>query len=148
MKRWKSVTLLKSERGFTLIEMLFSLTITLIVAQLILQALLVIQPIKENKKEINPLEWELFLHHLKREVKKAEGSTIIDNSLFFDINGEQYSVEMYKDMLRQRVNGVGHVVLLHNVKSYHVEKNGSFIEIVIHDLSDKQHSAKLLYYHE
>ena len=131
-----------------MIEMLFSLTITLIVAHLFLQSMLVIQPMRENNEEINPLEWELFLHSLKREVKKAENSTVSNDSLYLYFEGSQYSVEKYKNLLRQRVNGAGHVVLLHNVKSYEVEKEEHFIHLTVYDLSNKMHSAKLLYYHE
>ncbi len=142
------MTLLKQENGFTMIEMLFALSITLIVAHLFLQSMLVLQPMRENNQELNPLEWELFLHNLKREVKKAENSTVVNGNLFLQFEGSQYSVEKYKNLLRQRVNGVGHVVLLHNVKNYNVEKEEHFINLTVYDLSNKQYSAKLLYYHE
>ena len=96
------MTLLKQENGFTMIEMLFALSITLIVAHLFLQSMLVLQPMRENNQELNPLEWELFLHNLKREVKKAENSTVVNGNLFLQFEGSQYSVEKYKNLLRQR----------------------------------------------
>lgn len=142
------MTLLKWENGFTMIEMLFSLTITLIVAHLFLQAMLVVQPMRADNEEVNPLEWELFLHSLKREVKKAENTTVVNGNLYLHLEDRQYSVEKYRNLLRQRVNGAGHVVLLHNVKSYAVEKEGHFIHLTVYDLSDRKYSAKLLYYHE
>lgn len=140
--------LLKLENGFTLIEMLLSLTIMLIVGHLFLQSMFVVQPLQKNEREVNPLEWELFLHNLKRDIRMAESSSVDGNTLYYFTNGKQYSVSMYKDIMRRQADGKGHVIMLHNVGSFKAEETGRFIKVTVTDLSDKKYNANLLFYHE
>ncbi|MGN1387135.1 MAG: competence type IV pilus minor pilin ComGF [Bacillus sp. (in: firmicutes)] len=140
--------LLKRENGFTLIEMLLSLTIMLIVAHLFLQSMFVVQPLQKNEREMNPLEWELFLHNLKRDIRMAESSSVAGNTLYYFTNGKQYSVSMYNNIMRRQADGKGHVIMLHNVGSFKAEETGRFIKVTVTDLSNKKYNANLLFYHE
>ena len=136
--------LLKRESGFTLIEMLFSLTIMLIVAHLFLQTMLVVQPLKAGADEMNQLEWELFMHSLKKEIRMADTASAKGDKLDYFKEGTQYTVTQYKNILRRQAFGTGHVILLHNVKSFKVERQGDFIKLTVADLSGKQYIANLL----
>ncbi|MBD3108122.1 prepilin-type N-terminal cleavage/methylation domain-containing protein [Bacillus sp. AGMB 02131] len=142
--KWNFVMLLKRESGFTLIEMLFSLTIMLIVAHLFLQTMLVVQPLKAGADEMNPLEWELFMHSLKKEIRMADTASAKGDKLDYIKEGTQYTVSRYNNILRRQAFGTGHVILLHNVKSFKVERQGDFIKLTVADLSGKQYIANLL----
>ena len=93
---------------------------------------------------MNPLEWELFMHSLKKEIRMADTASAQGNKLDYFKEGKQYTVSQYNNILRRQAFGTGHVILLHNVKSFKVERQGDFIKLTVEDLSGKQYIANLL----
>lgn len=121
------------ERGFTLIEMLFSLLIFMMIATLILQILLVIEKTRETKNGINQMEWELFIQDIEREVRKSQSNEIVDNKIILSKNSQLISIGKYNSIIRRRVDYTGHEVLLHNVNTFDVRKEEHAIIISVSD---------------
>ncbi|MGM9926236.1 MAG: competence type IV pilus minor pilin ComGF [Bacillus sp. (in: firmicutes)] len=140
--------LLRREQGFTLIEMLFSLVAFIIMAALILQTLLVIEPAKQHAKSLNQMEWEMFLNNIKREVRKGSQTTVSKTKIYISENQELAIIEQYGNVLRRRVDFSGHQVLLHNVKSFAVSKSNQLIVIKIIDTRNQEFEAVLSVYNE
>jgi len=140
--------LYKREQGFTLIEMLLSILIVIIIAHLILQTMLVLVPQTQKAKGINSREWELFLMNVKREIKSGESVQVSSNKLAIltSFPEEVTSIHRYKNLIRRQVDFKGHEVLLHNVKSLHVEQKDYYIKMTVIDLNDQIFSANLFYY--
>lgn len=139
---------LRKERGFTLVEMLLSLFFFIIIATLLLQLMLVIQREIASKKQLNPLEWEIFLNNIKREVKRGSSNEVKNNKIYISADNRVASIEQYGYILRRRVNNTGHEVMLFNVKHFSAKKENNLIFITVVDRSDKQYSAQLLFYNE
>ena len=140
--------LYKREQGFTLIEILLSILIVIIIAHLILQTMLVLVPQTQKAKGINSREWELFLMNVKREIKSGESVQVSSNKLAIltSFPEEVTSIHRYKNLIRRQVDFKGHEVLLHNVKSLHVEQKDYYIKMTVIDLNDQIFSANLFYY--
>ena len=140
--------LYKQEQGFTLIEMLLSILIVIIIAHLILQTMLVIVPQNEKAKGINSREWELFLMNVKREIKSGESVRVSSNQLAIltSFPEKVSSIHRYNNLIRRQVDFKGHEVLLHNVKSLHVEQKDYYIKMTVIDVNDQIFSANLFYY--
>ena len=140
--------LYKREQGFTLIEMLLSILIVIIIAHLILQTMLVLVPQTQKAKGINSREWELFLMNVKREIKSGESVQVSSNKLAIltSFPEEVTSIHRYKNLIRRQVDFKGHEVLLHNVKSLHVEQKDYYIKMTVIDLNDQIFTANLFYY--
>ncbi|WP_335502886.1 competence type IV pilus minor pilin ComGF [Bacillus sp. JJ722] len=140
--------LLKQERGFTLIEMLLSLVTFIIMATLLLQIVLVVQPVRPTSKVLNHMEWEIFLNNLKREVRRGDNTTVSEKRMYISNSNSITTIEQYGIMLRRRVDFSGHEVMLHNVKNFTVSKIDQMITVHVTDTSDNDYEAILLTYNE
>ncbi|MEH6940377.1 competence type IV pilus minor pilin ComGF [Bacillus sp. JJ722] len=140
--------MLKQERGFTLIEMLLSLVTFIIMATLLLQIVLVVQPVRPTSKVLNHMEWEIFLNNLKREVRRGDNTTVSEKRMYISNSNSITTIEQYGIMLRRRVDFSGHEVMLHNVKNFTVSKIDQMITVHVTDTSDNDYEAILLTYNE
>lgn len=115
-----------SARGFTLIEMLLSLAVFLIIVFFIVSTIPHLRFHQIGDTTAAEMEWNLFLQQAKMEVREALAIRISDNKLFFlketKENGkvvfEWIRYEQYNDVLRRRVDGSGHEILLYGVISF------------------------------
>lgn len=110
--------------------------------------MLVLVPQTQKAKGINSREWELFLMNVKREIKSGESVQVSSNKLAIltSFPEEVTSIHRYKNLIRRQVDFKGHEVLLHNVKSLHVEQKDYYIKMTVIDLNDQIFSANLFYY--
>ena len=121
--------------------MLFSLLIFMVMVGVILQMILTISTTKIKSHSINPMEWELFITNLRTECKTSVSTVAGNSQVHLSINGKQVLIEKYKSMLRRRVNGSGHEILLHGVKAFEVVQQETGIYLEITDQSDRVHTA-------
>ena len=123
----------KDQNGFTLLEVLISFSIVLIIISFLTPFL---QIIGENKSVgLNKYEWEVFKQQAAIEVRAASEMTISLNSLTLTgLAGEKISYERYQDIIRRRVNGTGHEIMVQRIASVKYEPivNGVLISIVDH----------------
>ncbi|MFJ7975077.1 competence type IV pilus minor pilin ComGF [Peribacillus sp. NPDC096379] len=132
MKRF--VTQLNN-RGFTLIEMLLSLSIFILIAGMIVQLYVVVGKELYQDKRLNQMEWEIFLQQIKGELWQSSSQTILNDSIYMVVGENIISIEKYDHILRRRVNRTGHQIMLQNVSSFHCRMEGNKIVISVKDLA-------------
>ncbi|MGE8078102.1 competence type IV pilus minor pilin ComGF [Peribacillus loiseleuriae] len=132
MKRF--VTQLNN-RGFTLIEMLLSLSIFILIAGMIVQLYVAVGKELHQDKRLNQMEWEIFLQQIKEELWLSSSQTILNDSIYMVVGEDIVSIEKYNQILRRRVNRTGHQIMLQNVSSFHCRLEGYKIVISVKDLA-------------
>jgi competence protein ComGF len=130
-------------KGFTLLEMLLSFSVFLIIASFIpLFFQLVAIPSEKNK--LNMLEWEVFLQQAKIEIREATELDVKNGILYLkNVSGQTISYEQYNHLLRRRIDGTGHEILLKNIStvSFQTVTNGYIIVVV--DLGGNEYQARI-----
>jgi competence protein ComGF len=129
----KIFAILQKDKGFTFIEMLVSLVIFTILATLVLQLFLVINTQLNKESSIQPLEWEIFINQLKQEVRKSNVQEVDNGKILLQVDSNIVTIEKYQNMLRRRVNGTGHQVLLQNITGFQPKMEGNKIVITVSD---------------
>jgi competence protein ComGF len=139
----KIFAILQKDKGFTFIEMLVSLVIFTILATLVLQLFLVINTQLNKESSIQPLEWEIFINQLKREVRKSNVQEVDNGKILLQVDSNVVTIEKYQNMLRRRVNGTGHQILLQNITSFQPKMEGNKIVITVSDEEDVNYFRRL-----
>ncbi|RAK22369.1 competence protein ComGF [Anoxybacillus vitaminiphilus] len=125
--------MIKRNSGFTLIEMLITLSGLLIIVSF-MPMLLDIHWVKEQQPErFNRLEWHVFARQIASEVREAREMEIKQSTIYLDkFNGEKVSFEKYGNLIRRRVNGQGHEILLQSVSDvqYKLEHDGIRVKVM------------------
>lgn len=117
MKPFKNVNRLKSEKGFTMLEMLFAFSIFCLTSSFLPLLFGLIFHEHSIESRIQKLEWELFLSQLKIEIHASEDVKVVNNVLVLT-NGElSVSYQQYNNQIRRRVDKKGHEIVLQNVAS-------------------------------
>lgn len=138
------VKLLKSESGYTLAEMLFSFSVWLYVVTLIAMFIPFIYVNTQFSNEVEEKEWEIFLHQSKLELRGARQITAVNQRLtFINFSNERVDYEQYGQLIRRRVDGKGHEILLHFVQSVEFKKQANHIEISVRTVNKQKFSAKI-----
>ncbi|WP_062355909.1 competence type IV pilus minor pilin ComGF [Bacillus kwashiorkori] len=114
VNRWKL-----TDDGFTLLEMLLSLSIFILITMFITIALPLLKYYANSEEITFQMQWEIFLNQAKIELRSSERVLINrKNQLeIYNKKGEIITYEKYKDQLRRRVNQAGHESLLYRVRS-------------------------------
>lgn len=121
----------KSEKGFTLIEMLITFSILLVILAIITPF---IQVIFNSTTENNLHEWNVFVQQMKLEFREATIVTVSNENKILSFKNNQNQTikyELYGTQLRRRVNDTGHEILIQNVKSisFDTEMNGVMVKL-------------------
>ncbi|AKG04313.1 MULTISPECIES: competence type IV pilus minor pilin ComGF [Salimicrobium] len=105
--------MIKDTKGFTLMEVLLSLSI-------LLTALVVLVPLMNY---LRPLEWNgdwqthQYIQLLQEELNTASSVNVQKNNLHYtNIEGSIVSIEQYRNLVRRRVSGKGHETLLFDIR--------------------------------
>jgi competence protein ComGF len=125
--------MMRNNRGFTLVEMLVTLSGFLLIVSL-LPLLLNIDWMKVNQSErFQRLEWQLFIQQVTSEIREAKEIEVNNQTLYlYKFTGEKVSFEKYGYLIRRRVNGQGHEILLQYISDvqYQLEVNGIRIKVM------------------
>jgi competence protein ComGF len=113
----------KSEKGFTLVEMLVSFTLFL----LIISFFPIIIPLAKQTYNpdfsMNEMEWEIFVNQLAMEYREAKEVGIHATTLTLKMENNQIiTYERYEDKIRRRVDESGHEVVLQHIKNIMYEQ--------------------------
>lgn len=112
---------LQNERGFTLIEMLLVLSLSLILLSFVptfMKTIVTGHQIKEASSE----ELLVFFNYLSRDIKEASDVTFDQEKILLNKGlSDQYVIERVSTtgQIRRLRNGVGHVLLLDQAESFH-----------------------------
>jgi competence protein ComGF len=132
--------------GFTLIEMLLSLTMFLAIASLIPIGLRIILSDGVLETGIRRMEWQVFSEQVKKEIRSAEQLTISADKIVLKKNGTIILYEKYGSSIRRRVGYQGHEILIQNLASFQFEKIEEGVGILATDVNGDRHSTRVHYY--
>jgi competence protein ComGF len=128
----------KSERGYSLLEVIIALGVLLMLTSLIPLLLIPLQkapPFSQLEDTI------LFFSMIGKEIREASAIEIQNNQLNLAAdNGNIISFSKYHSLIRKQVNGMGHEVWLQNINSLEINRRSeNFIEIEIIDSLDQKY---------
>lgn len=132
-----------NEKGFTLLELLFSLVTFLAVTALVLQLVTSIYTAGRKDSGVQPKEWEIFIGQLKRQVNIANGMEAGGGKIHLLIRGQLIEIQQYQDKVRRLVDGAGHDVMLQHAASFTAKKEGGGLLVSVTDLEGKIYAAQI-----
>jgi competence protein ComGF len=114
----------KSEKGFTLVEMLVSFTLFLIIVSFLPIIIPLAKQTYNPDFSMNEMEWEIFINQLAMEYREAKEVKIHASTLTLKMeNNQVITYERYEDKIRRRVDESGHEVVLQHIKSIMYEQH-------------------------
>ncbi|KIP22201.1 Competence protein ComGF [Anoxybacillus ayderensis] len=119
--------MIRTERGFTLIEVLMSLTAFLIILSLLATAFHLSLNYTAKRGNFHYFEWLVFIQQAKMELRESKDVRIYGTTIQFDKwTGERVTYEKYGTIIRRRVNATGHEIMLQSIQhiSYEKEQTG------------------------
>lgn len=130
MDRMKNLFLLNN-KGYVLLEMLLSFFIFTIILSLLFTPLRLMLDRQFSEKELQDMEWELFILELKKETKMSQGIAVANNKLVLYVDGRVVTYEKYGSNIRRRVDSTGHEVALQGINSveFTMQKNGFQVKV-------------------
>ncbi|MDX8364255.1 competence type IV pilus minor pilin ComGF [Cytobacillus sp. IB215665] len=141
---WLYKQIIRTAKGFTLIEVLLSLSIFLLIVAFLPTMIAIVFPNYDNNDQINNQEWELFLQQARIELREAIAINVNSNTLYLTTSHQKtISYEQYKTILRRRVDGTGHEVLIQNISSviFRPVTEGIIIQVI--DLSGELYEERI-----
>jgi len=121
-----SIFNLQAESGFTLIEMLISLSMILVI--------LAITPSLWNYLQLEPQTEQFsvyqFFHVVTDEIqlnqllRQSEDSLLLENS-----DNDQILISKYNNTIRRQVNRTGHEILLRDIEKFELKYNDHYLLI-------------------
>ncbi|MBN8250391.1 prepilin-type N-terminal cleavage/methylation domain-containing protein [Priestia flexa] len=124
---------MRNQKGFTLVEMLLSLTIFFVIVSFIPPVLSLANQKYAPDDLATEMEWEIFIQQLTKEYRRAHHVSVNERILSLRIDGEPLvTYEPFNDKVRRRVDQSGHEVVLQFVKliEYKYESNLLHIKVV------------------
>ncbi len=134
----------KDSHGFTFPSLLLSLGIFFISAPLIIY---IIQTF-HYKDNYDLLSVSQFFHYIREDIKFASAININNNTLELTLhNGDLATIEQYNQLIRRRVNGLGHEVYLRDIQEVLFTSLQNSFKITI-DTIDGGHYEKIFIFDE
>lgn len=134
-----------NSKGFTLLNALFSLFILLLILQFLPIIMKQLSPPSYERQ--NPVEVYQFFHFLRDELYQTDAISLSKNGVnFLQGDGRIINIDLYHQLIRQRVNNRGYEVLLHDVKSFSVSivEKGIYIQLTTKE--GKSYEKRLTHY--
>ncbi|WP_284036030.1 competence type IV pilus minor pilin ComGF [Neobacillus sp. 114] len=138
--KMKSVAV-SNEKGFTLIEVMFSLVILSIIVFYMTPLFQLILDNKENQSILQAMEWEVFCSQIKKEIRWSTKAEVVSNRLILTKDGETIYYEIYGNNLRRRVNSTGHEIILQNVSWHSFALVNNAVKVTVKDLKGIEYSV-------
>lgn len=130
-----------NNKGVTLLEVLFSITIYMVIIMTIPSILKFINV--EHK--LPSYEVELFYQQIGIDIREATHIEVHHEQtlLLYKPDGSVVKLEKYQNVIRRRVNNLGQEVLVQNIKSisFFIKNNG--VEVVLMDREDNLYKRRL-----
>ncbi len=130
-----------NEKAFTLVEVLFALTIFMIIIFFITPIFHVILDQKESQVKLQAMEWEVFCNQFKKEIRLSTEAKVASGKLIITKGSETIAYEKYSTYLRRRVNDTGHEIILKNVSQYSFTILPNAVKVIVTDNWGKEYSV-------
>ncbi len=129
--------------GFTMAEMLLSLSLFCLLASLFPLFVAMILHQEPAKERIQHMEWELFLSQLKKEVHGCDFVVVANHRLVLAKDGEQISFQKIGQQLRRQKNFQGNEIVLQNLQSVNFHAKGKKVTVEAVDVYGNVKSAEI-----
>ncbi|MEH7399561.1 competence type IV pilus minor pilin ComGF [Gottfriedia acidiceleris] len=114
---------LKNEKGFTLLETLFSLVLFLMIISISTSSIKSFVKRNYSYKSVNRLELDNFIKEVQKEANKSIGFTVHSDLLLFEeFNQVTISYRKYATIIRRQRLGLGHEIVLQNIRDIKFEQ--------------------------
>lgn len=122
-RKVKYVKKLKNEKGFTLLETLFSLVLFLMIISISTSSIKSFVKRNYSYESVNRLELDNFIKEVQKEANKSIGFTVhSDRLLFEEFNQVTISYRKYATIIRRQRLGLGHEIVLQNIRDIKFEQ--------------------------
>ncbi|WP_281975653.1 competence type IV pilus minor pilin ComGF [Halobacillus litoralis] len=127
--------LMKNERGFTLSEVMISLTLTMIILSLSTPLLSLIHTKNFYYEEMAVQQLGAFI---QEEINRSRNYSIFPNAItVIDKNHRNVLIEQYGAIIKRSVDGSGHESLLQDVQSFKIDTSPQTITMEVMMKSEK-----------
>ena len=93
---------------------------------------------------VDRMEWNVFIRQLDLEIQQASGWNVLDPKILsLQSAAGQVTYEPYGGIIRRRVGGEGHEVILQNVKDYAFQINGDELTVTVQKQNGGQFEKKI-----
>lgn len=107
-----------NESGFSLAEMLLSLSAFCVISIILVPSVFVMESSKVRAElALQNMEWEVFLAQTKKELRMSSSVQVQSGKLVIKSGKDVIIYEKYGANLRRRVNLTGHEIVLQNISS-------------------------------
>lgn len=147
-ERMNGVYWRENEYGFTMLEMLITLSITLIVLSLLPPLLSTVKTSYTNVS--TDIQMTVFFNHLTRDIREAQIVHIDDGALdLIKGDGERYRIERVSgtSQMRRLREGTGHVLLLDRVHSFTCTSHHQLITCSVERHDGTKMKRSMAYYY-
>lgn len=122
-RKVKYVKKLKNEKGFTLLETLFSLVLFLMIISISTSSIKSFVKRNYSYESVNRLELDNFIKEVQKEANKSIGFTVHSDLLLFEeFNQVTVSYRKYATIIRRQRLGLGHEIVLQNIRDIKFEQ--------------------------
>ena len=127
--------------GFTFVEMLLSFSLFLVLTSFVPIGMHMLLEEGLITKDLQKMEWEVFVSQAKKEIRMCDGVFETGDRLSFTMNGQVVTYEIWGRNLRRQVDGKGHELILHEVKTAAFEPVLQGVRISVVDTFEKSYDV-------
>ncbi|WP_416827873.1 competence type IV pilus minor pilin ComGF [Ectobacillus polymachus] len=132
----------KREQGFTFLEVIFCLSILLLLITLVPRT--IPKQISIVDRKFLDFEWALCLEQIQIEFREATSVTVINNKLLLQKNnGQMVKYEKSGNDIIRTVDNKGHEIMLQQITSVSFELQTLALNVHVIDLDKKDHSGMI-----
>ncbi|MGG0176213.1 competence type IV pilus minor pilin ComGF [Gottfriedia acidiceleris] len=114
---------LQNEKGFTLLETLFSLVLFLMIISISTSSIKSFVKRNYSYESVNRLELDNFIKEVQKEANKSISFTVHSDLLLFEeFNQVTISYRKYTTIVRRQRLGLGHEIVLQNIRDIKFEQ--------------------------
>ncbi|WAA11445.1 competence type IV pilus minor pilin ComGF [Fervidibacillus halotolerans] len=133
----------KDDKGFTLLELFFSLFIFSLILIFISHTVPLLQYHDYTEEFLNEMEWEVFVNQVKSEIRNSDKIRLTYNRILLYEDEKLILYEKYGNQLRRRVDLKGHEIILFSIASFSYQKTTKGITIQVERKDGTVHEATI-----
>lgn len=107
---------IRSNKAFTLLEMLVNMAVVMIIISIIPMILIEIYQFNGRSTDHHDINTALFLREIATELKNAKDITVIDDKLQIALRTDLITYEYVHNRIVRKVNGEGYIIMLEDIK--------------------------------
>lgn len=107
---------IRSNKAFTLLEMLINMAVVMIVISIIPMILIQIYQFNGRSTDHHDINTALFLREIATELKNAKDVTVRDGKLRIALRADLITYECVHDRIVRKVNEEGYIIMLEGIK--------------------------------